>query len=186
MELWKGMLVPFLCTHADRFPSLIAWPSHEAFVQNSQLSVISIARIDSWRLRICPLIPPLHHEYNDYMSCCASQFKEDVQYGQENICVSPIEGYEGPIRSWKVDFKNVETNGRITVSARIAKPRIPPAFSNGDHDCRIMHSSLYSIAMPGLLTETQVASYSCYCGWPKLCRNLQLIARSIANSAHNS
>ena len=106
---------------------------------------------------------PLREEYNDYMSWCASHFEQDVQYGQETISVSPIENRNGLIQSWQVVSKNVETSERSTVSARSVvvaiggKPRIPPALSPGSHDCSIVHSSLYSTAVPRILTDTQKA-----------------------------
>ena len=106
---------------------------------------------------------PLREEYNDYMTWCASHFEQDVQYGQETISVSPTENRKGPIQSWKVVSRNVETNETSIVTARSVvvaiggKPRIPPALSTGGLDCRIVHSSLYSTAVPRILTDTYKA-----------------------------
>ena len=106
---------------------------------------------------------PLREEYNDYMSWCASHFEQDVRYGQETICVSPIENPKGPIQSWQVLSRNVETNETSTVAATNVvvaiggKPRIPPALSTGRLDSRIVHSSLYSTAVPRILTDTHKA-----------------------------
>jgi len=106
---------------------------------------------------------PLREEYNDYMSWCASHFEQDVQYGQETICVSPTENRKGPVESWQVVSRNVETNERSTVTARSVvvaiggKPRIPPALATGGLDCAIVHSSLYSTAVPSILTDIHKA-----------------------------
>ncbi len=106
---------------------------------------------------------PLREEYNDYMSWCASHFEQDVQYGQETICVSPTEDRKGPVESWQVVSRNVETNERSTVTARSVvvaiggKPRIPPALATGGLDCAIVHSSLYSTAVPRILPDTHRA-----------------------------
>ena len=106
---------------------------------------------------------PLREEYNDYMSWCASHFARDVRYGHETVCVSPIEEREGPIQSWRVLARNVETDETSTVTARSVvvaiggKPRIPPALSTGGLDCRIVHSSLYSTAVPRILVDTRKA-----------------------------
>lgn len=106
---------------------------------------------------------PLREEYNDYLSWCASHFEQDVQYGHETICVSPTENRKGPIRSWQVRSRNVETNGTSAVTAKNVvvaiggKPRIPPALSSGGLDCRILHSSLYSTAVPRMLLDTRKA-----------------------------
>ncbi|CAD6572281.1 MAG: hypothetical protein ASARMPREDX12_005092 [Alectoria sarmentosa] len=102
---------------------------------------------------------PLREEYNDYMTWCASHFEQDVQYGQETISVSPTENRKGPIQSWNVVSRNVETNETSIVTARSVvvaiggKPRIPLALSTGGLDCRIVHSSLYSTAVPRILTD---------------------------------
>lgn len=106
---------------------------------------------------------PLREEYNDYMSWCASHFEQDVQYGQETISVSPTESAKGPIEAWQVASRDVETNQTSTVTARSVvvaiggKPRIPPALSAGGLDCRIIHSSSYSTAVPMILTNTYKA-----------------------------
>ena len=106
---------------------------------------------------------PLREEYNDYMSWCASHFEQDVQYGQETVSISPTENPNGPIRSWQVVSRNVETNEISTVTAKNVvvaiggKPRIPPAFSTAELDCGVVHSSLYSIAVPRILTDTNKA-----------------------------
>lgn len=106
---------------------------------------------------------PLREEYNDYMTWCASHFEQDVQYGQETISILPTENRKGPIQSWKVVSRNVETNQTSIVTARSVvvaiggKPRIPPALSTGGLDCRIVHSSLYSTAVPRILTDTYKA-----------------------------
>lgn len=108
---------------------------------------------------------PLREEYNDYMAWCASHFPKVIQYGQETISVSPIENSKGPIRTWQVTSRNVDTNETSIVTARNVivaiggKPRIPPTFSSGDLDYRIIHSSLYSTAVPRILTDTR-KSYS--------------------------
>lgn len=106
---------------------------------------------------------PLREEYNDYMSWCASQFEQDVLYGQETIGVSPTQNRKGPIQSWQVMSRNVDTNELSTVMAKNVvvaiggKPRIPPALSAGGLDGRIVHSSLYSTAVPRILTDTNKA-----------------------------
>ncbi|KAL9069747.1 MAG: hypothetical protein Q9161_005332 [Pseudevernia consocians] len=106
---------------------------------------------------------PLREEYNDYMSWCASHFEQDVQYGQETISISPTENPNGPIRSWQVVSRNVDTNEISTVTAKNVvvaiggKPRIPPAFSTAELECGVVHSSLYSIAVPRILTDTNKA-----------------------------
>lgn len=103
---------------------------------------------------------PLREEYNDYMSWCASHFEQHVQYGQETVGVSPIQSGKAPIQSWQVHSKNVETNERITVTARSVviaiggSPKIPLAFSTSDLDYGIIHSSSYSTAVPRILTDT--------------------------------
>ena len=106
---------------------------------------------------------PLREEYNDYMSWCASHFEQDVRYGQETICVSPTKNRRGPIQSWQVVSRNVETKELNTVTAKNVvvaiggKPRIPPALSTGGLDGRILHSSLYSTAVPKILTDKSKA-----------------------------
>lgn len=106
---------------------------------------------------------PLREEYNEYMSWCASHFEQDVQYGQETIRVSPTENGKGPIQSWQVVSRNVDTNETSTVTARSVvvavggKPRIPPAFLTGGLDRRIVHSSLYTNVVPRILTNTHKA-----------------------------
>lgn len=103
---------------------------------------------------------PLREEYNDYMFWCASHFEDDVQYGQEAISVSPTENRKGPVQSWQVVSRNVETNETSTVTTRSVvvaiggKPRIPPALLTDGLNRRIIHSSLYSTAVPRILTET--------------------------------
>ena len=106
---------------------------------------------------------PLREEYNDYMSWCAAHFARDVRYGHETVGVSPIEDREGPIQSWRVLSRNVETDATSAVTARSVvvaiggKPRIPPALSTGGPDCRIVHSSLYSTAVPRILVDPRKA-----------------------------
>lgn len=106
---------------------------------------------------------PLREEYNDYMSWCASHFEQDVRYGRETIDVAPTENHTGPIQSWRVVSRNVESNEISTVTARNVvvaiggKPRIPPAFSAGGLDCRIVHSSSYTTTVPKTLTDTHKA-----------------------------
>ena len=108
---------------------------------------------------------PLREEYNDYLAWCASHFEQDVRYGQETICVSPTESRKGPIQSWRVVSRNVETNETSTVTARNVvvaiggRPKIPPALSTGGFDSRIVHSSLYSTAVPKILTEAHKTHY---------------------------
>ena len=106
---------------------------------------------------------PLREEYNDYLAWCASHFEECVQYGQETISVSPSESFRSPIRSWRVVSRNIETNEINTVTARNVvvaiggKPKIPLALSTGGLNCRFVHSSLYSTAVPKILTDTHKA-----------------------------
>lgn len=106
---------------------------------------------------------PLREEYNDYMSWCASHFEQDILYGHETIGVSPIEDRKGPIQAWQIVSRNVNTHELSTVTAKNivvaigGKPRIPPALSTGGPDGRIVHSSLYSTAVPRILTGTQKA-----------------------------
>ena len=108
---------------------------------------------------------PLREEYNDYLAWCASHFEQDVQYGQEVISVFPTESDEGPIQSWRVVFRNIETNERSSVTAKNVivaiggKPRIPAAFSTENADHRIVHSSLYSSAVPRILTDENKAHF---------------------------
>lgn len=106
---------------------------------------------------------PLRQEYNDYMSWCASHFEQDVLYGHETVSVSPTEDRKRPIQSWRVVSRNVQTNETSTVTARHVvvavggKPRIPPALSTGGSDGQIIHSSLYSTAVPKILTDKNKA-----------------------------
>ena len=108
---------------------------------------------------------PLREEYNDYLAWCASHFEEDVQYGQEAICVLPTESDKTPIQSWRVVSRNIETNERSTVTARNVivaiggKPRIPAALSSDNIKSRIVHSSLYSTAVPRILTDKNKAHF---------------------------
>lgn len=106
---------------------------------------------------------PLREEYNDYMSWCASHFEQDVLYGQETIGVSPTENRKGPIQAWQITSRNVDTHELSTVTTRNVvvaiggKPRIPPALSISGPDGRIVHSSLYSTAVPRILRHTHEA-----------------------------
>lgn len=106
---------------------------------------------------------PLRQEYNDYMSWCASHFEQDVLYRHETVSVSPTEDRKGPIQSWQVVSRNLETDEISTVTARHVvvaiggKPRIPPAFSTGGFDGQIIHSSSYSTAVPRILTDKHKA-----------------------------
>lgn len=102
---------------------------------------------------------PLREEYNDYMSWCASHFENYVQYGHEAISVSANKDSDGLIKTWQINFKNLETNVCDTVTARnvvIAiggKPRIPIPI-NG-FESHIIHSSSYADAVPLLLQDTR-------------------------------
>ena len=102
---------------------------------------------------------PLREEYNDYLSWCASHFEQDVQYGHETLDVSPMENPGGPVQSWRVVSRDIDTNEISTVIARnvvIAvggKPRIPPALLPSGPEAPIVHSSLYSTAVPKILTD---------------------------------
>lgn len=102
---------------------------------------------------------PLREEYNDYLTWCASHFEPDVQYGQETISISPTKNQKGGIQSWQVLSRNVDTGEISTVTARHVvvaiggKPKIPRALSTGSQDRRIIHSSLYSTAVPEILTD---------------------------------
>lgn len=106
---------------------------------------------------------PLREEYNDYMAWCASHFEPDVIYGHETVCVSPTKKSNGLVQSWQVVSRNIETNERSTVSARNVvvavggRPRLPPAFSTGGLDRRVIHSSLYSNAVSKILTDKNKA-----------------------------
>ena len=108
---------------------------------------------------------PLREEYNDYMSWCASYFEPAVRYGQETISVSPVEISKGPVQSWQVLSRNVDSNATSTVTAKNVvvaiggKPRIPPEFSTGSLGGRVVHSSLYSSAVPRILTDTRKAHH---------------------------
>ena len=106
---------------------------------------------------------PLREEYNDYMSWCASHFEQDVQYGEVAIAVSPTENPTGPVQSWQVVCRNVDTKDTSVVSSPCVvvavggKPKIPPALSTGGLGGRMIHSSLYSTAVPRLLADTEKA-----------------------------
>lgn len=106
---------------------------------------------------------PLRQEYNDYMSWCASHFEQDVLYRHETVSVSPTEDRKGPIESWQVVSRNLETDEISTVTARHVvvaiggKPKIPPALSTGGFDGQIIHSSSYSTAVPRILTDKHKA-----------------------------
>ena len=102
---------------------------------------------------------PLREEYNDYMTWCASHFDQFVHYGQETIYVSPVRERRGPVQSWQVVSKDVNSHETSTVTARhvvIAvggKPRIPPGLSVDGLDSRIFHSSEYSTTLPKILAD---------------------------------
>ena len=104
---------------------------------------------------------PLREEYNDYLTWCASHFESDVIYSQETISVSPTKNQERGIQSWQVVSRNVDTGETSTVTARNVvvaiggKPKIPRALSTGNPDRRMIHSSLYSTAVPEILTDTR-------------------------------
>lgn len=106
---------------------------------------------------------PLREEYNDYLAWCASHFNKHVQYGHETISVSPSGNAGGPVQSWRVVSRNLETNKMNTVIAKNVvvaiggKPKIPPPLSTGCLDGRIVHSSSYSTAVPRILTDIQKA-----------------------------
>ncbi|MCJ1475041.1 hypothetical protein MMC13_003701 [Lambiella insularis] len=102
---------------------------------------------------------PLREEYNDYMSWCASHFKRDVLYGYETLYVAPTESRRGSVQSWQIVSRNLETDKRSIVVARNVvvaiggKPKIPPTLSASAHNSKVVHSSLYSTAVPRVLTD---------------------------------
>lgn len=103
---------------------------------------------------------PLREEFNDYLTWCASHFEQDVRYGQEIVSVSPINSRQGPVKSWRVVSKDVNTKHQSFVTARHVvvaiggKPKIPRGLSDDGSNSMIIHSSAYSILIPTILRSS--------------------------------
>ena len=102
---------------------------------------------------------PLREEYNDYMTWCAAHFDPYVRYGEEVVSIGAQRVGNGPVQSWSVVSKNVDTGEQTCISARHivvalgGKPRIPPALSGRDLAPVVVHSSTYTTAVPQRLTN---------------------------------
>lgn len=103
---------------------------------------------------------PLREEYNDYLTWCASNFDNDVQYGQETLEILPLKKKSGQVDCFTIRSKDVTTNTISTVHARhvvIAvggRPKVPTALSDSSPNSPIIHSSCYSNAIPKLIKDT--------------------------------
>jgi L-ornithine N5-oxygenase len=97
---------------------------------------------------------PSRLEFEDYMRWCAARFENVVAYGQEvQEVVSGAES-SGLVDSFLVRSRD-QASGRVStrrarhvVIAVGGKPKLPPDFPR---TARIMHSSAYCTALPGLL-----------------------------------
>ncbi|KAL8747955.1 MAG: hypothetical protein Q9190_000219 [Brigantiaea leucoxantha] len=102
---------------------------------------------------------PLREEYNDYMTWCAAHFDPCVRYGEEVVSIGAQRVGNGPVQSWSVVSKNVDTGEQTCISARHivvalgGKPRIPPALLGRDLAPVVVHSSTYTTAVPQRLTD---------------------------------
>jgi len=92
-------------THANYLPQGLGIPTSFSF----QICVCQLSHLQEPTHCIHSNFLPFREEYNDYMSWCASYFQQDIQYVRETVCVSPIENRKGPIQSWQVISRNVET-----------------------------------------------------------------------------
>ncbi|KAI9815348.1 MAG: hypothetical protein M1827_002829 [Pycnora praestabilis] len=101
---------------------------------------------------------PLRIEYEDYMRWCAAWFDDVVHYSHEVLEVLP----EKTVRSNNIDSFVVRTRdvvsgevlsrkARHVVIAVGGKPRIPPSLPQ--RHPRVLHSSVYSTALPALLND---------------------------------
>lgn len=101
---------------------------------------------------------PLREEFNDYMVWCASHFEHEVQYGHEAVSVSAADDRNGPIKTWWITSRDVETlrshtfTSRNVVIAIGGKPKIPLPISGVEP--LVVHSSSYSSSIPKILKET--------------------------------
>lgn len=102
---------------------------------------------------------PLRREYEDYLRWCAGWFAEVVEYDQDVLDVTPVQGSNSGsnITSFLVRSKNGST-GEIThcqarhvVIAVGGRPTLPKPL-RGD-DPRIFHSSQYARVIPPLLKD---------------------------------
>lgn len=102
---------------------------------------------------------PLREEYNDYLTWCASHFRDNVCYGHETLDICPIREASECVKCWGVLSRNVDTQEWSTIRARhivIAvggKPKIPTALSNPSLRCPVIHSSSYSHVIHTVLAE---------------------------------
>lgn len=64
---------------------------------------------------------PLRLEFEDYLSWCADQFKDNVRYGCEVVGVAP-EDVESPVRRWNVAIRHENGQTQVVQARSIAGP----------------------------------------------------------------
>lgn len=104
---------------------------------------------------------PLREEFNDYLTWCASHFKDFVRYGQDVTSVAPVG--EMLVKRWIVTSKDIKHGGEKRLTARHVvvavggRPNIPNVLRQNPLNSRIIHSSGYTSAVPKLLNERSKA-----------------------------
>lgn len=89
---------------------------------------------------------PLREEFNDYLCWCAAHFNDYVHYGEEVTSVNAVETGSSPIKSWKIQSKDVQSGkvheykARNVVVAVGGKANIPEKFEDKKN---VIHSSRY-------------------------------------------
>jgi L-ornithine N5-oxygenase len=100
---------------------------------------------------------PARTEYEDYLRWCASHFEEVVKYQTEVVSISPVEGSDGPLKTFSVTSRNSKTGAITTQVARNVlvaiggQASIPKSLPSSSP--RVIHSSQYAYMVPKILTD---------------------------------
>jgi L-ornithine N5-oxygenase len=104
---------------------------------------------------------PARIEYEDYLRWCAGHFNDVVKYQTEVISIAPVEGADGPLKTFTVTSRSAETGQITTQIARNVlvaiggQPSIPKGLPAASP--RVIHSSQYAHMIPKLLTDRNAA-----------------------------
>ncbi|KKY14947.1 putative l-ornithine 5-monooxygenase [Phaeomoniella chlamydospora] len=106
-------------------------------------------------------IKPSRYQYAQYLTWCASHFKDQVVYGKKVLRVEPVYHENGLVTHWKVVTRDVVSNkaqvlfAKRVISAVGKQPRIPVSLSSPGLSGQLLHASDCLEATEGLLEPTQ-------------------------------
>lgn len=106
-------------------------------------------------------IKPSRYQYSQYLTWCASHFKDQVVYGKKVLLVEPVYHENGIVAQWKVVTRDVVSNktqamfAKHVVSAVGKQPTIPKSLSSPGLSGQVLHASDCLENLESLLEPTQ-------------------------------